>query len=119
MAKNDPNVQRDELVGAYSGMLGDVATYTGEGWDKAVDSVLGIMIQEGRAPIDAINLYRERHVTVVRKSVRSTTTHTVTMFRVPKAVLDTALELAGGDITRLRLDPDGSVTVVNQGKGDR
>lgn len=119
MAKIDPNDRRDELIATYSASIGEAATFTGDAWDTAVDSVLGIMIQDGRAPIDAISLYRARNIDRVRQSVRTVTTHTVTSFRVPKAVLDLALDLAGGDITRLRLDPDGSVTVVNQGKAER
>lgn len=111
--------QRDSLITGWSDRLGNVADYAGVGWDDAVEAVLDIMVDEARLPVDAINVYRERQTQKVRKSVRTLTTHTVTAYRVPKAVLDIALDLAGGDITRLRLDPDGSVTVVNQGKADR
>lgn len=96
--------------------LGDAATYSGQAYDAAVKEVLDIMVNEGRVPVDAIRLYRARHTAKVRESVRSKTVYTVTSFRVPKAVLDVALELADGDLSRLRIAADGSVTVMNKGK---
>ncbi len=44
------------------------------------------------------------------------TSYSVNARTVPAAVLKEALRLAGGDISRLRMDDDGSVTVVNQSR---
>lgn len=45
-----------------------------------------------------------------------TSTYQVNARSVPSIVLTTALRLAEGDISRLRIDDDGSVTVVNQSR---
>lgn len=55
-----------------------------------------------------------RKVTRVTRSVVQT--DTIEGFQIPKAVMDVALELAAGDITRLKVSRDGSVLVVNQSR---
>lgn len=46
----------------------------------------------------------------------TTVTDLIEEYKIPKAVMDVALDLAGGDISRIRVGKDGSVTVVNQSR---
>lgn len=111
--------RRVTLERSYRDRLTDLVEYTGKTWDEAVESVLAIMEGQGRVAVDAINLYAVRHEEKVRKSVKTRTTQKITSYRIPKAVLDVALDLADGDRSRLRISEDGSITVVNKGKGEK
>jgi hypothetical protein len=111
--------ERLSLERGYRDRLTDLVEYTGKTWDEAVDSVLAIMETQGRAAVDAIGVYAVRHEEKVRKSVKTRTTQKITSYRIPKAVLDVALDLADGDRTRLRISEDGTITVVNKGKGEK
>lgn len=108
-----------EFIQQYGQRIGDAAEYLGETWDSAVEAVLQIMNEENRVAVDAINVYRVKRAREMQQSVRVRVEHKVTAYTIPKVVLDTALALAGGDITRLRISRDGSVTVVNKGKGEK
>lgn len=114
----DRETKRSIVEESQRNRLGSAAEYVGATWDEAVDAVLDIMEEKGVLALDAVNIYRLRQVERVRTSAKRTVTHEITSFRVPRIVMDTALDLAGGDITRLRLSPDGTITVVNQGKDD-
>jgi len=80
--------------------------------------VLQIMTEENLVAADAINAYRSKRARQMQEPVRVRGEHKVRAYTIPKVVLDVALDLAGGDITRLRISRDGSVTVVNKGKGE-
>lgn len=45
-----------------------------------------------------------------------TQTDTIEGYKIPREVMEVALGLAGGDITRLKVNKDGSVLVVNQSR---
>lgn len=46
----------------------------------------------------------------------TTVTDMIEEYKIPKAVMEVALELAQGDISRIKVGKDGSVTVVNQSR---
>lgn len=98
-----------------SAKVGAVAEYSGITWDQAKALVTDLMSQ-GLGIDQAIEEVRRNARNVVRDAVRPQS-HKITSYRIPEAVLDVAMELADGDISRLRIDPeDGSITVVNQSR---
>ena len=95
--------------------IGDVAKYSGTTYEQAESRVLDYMAM-GYPLYDALEMFRKDARQAVRERVR-TTAQKITSYRIPQAVLDVALSLAEGDISRLRIDPeDGSITVVNQSR---
>lgn len=62
---------------------------------------------------EALSTSQRKATNVTRVVVE---THTIEGYNIPKAVMKVALELAGGDITRLKVNRDGSVLVVNQSR---
>jgi hypothetical protein len=95
--------------------VGAVAEYSGVTFDVAKAKVLDLM-GRGHTMDSAIEQVRKDAKDVVRKSAKPEA-QKITAYRIPQAVLDVAMELADGDISRLRIDPeDGSITVVNQSR---
>ena len=104
----DPSRLSDEEVRK----IGDVAVYSGDTYESAKGRVLDYMSM-GHPLDDAIELIRKDARQVVRASVK-VSAQEITSYRIPQPVLDVAMDLAQGDISRLRIDPtDGSITVVN------
>lgn len=58
-------------------------------------------------------------ITRRKSSTGRVSSYQVNARTVPAAVLKEALRLADGDISRLRMDDDGSVTVANQSRQQR
>lgn len=107
----DPNRFSEEQVQK----IGDAAKYSGEPYEQAKSRVLDYMSM-GYPLDDALELIRKNARQTVRENVRTTAVK-ITSYRIPQAVLDVALDLAEGDISRLRVDAeDGSITVVNQSR---
>lgn len=107
----DPNrLSDDEVV-----KIGAAAKYSGAPYEQAKGRVLDY-VSMGHSLDDALELIRKDARQAVRASVK-TTAQAITSYRIPQPVLDVAMELAEGDISRLRIDPeDGSITVVNQSR---
>lgn len=112
MSRNeDPSRLSDEQIQK----IGAVAEYGGAVYGHAKAQVLDYLSM-GHTFEDALELIRAGARQVVRQNVQ-TTAQKITEYRIPQAVLDVAMELAEGDISRLRIDPeDGSITVVNQSR---
>lgn len=92
--------------------IANLATYSGMTWDQAAEEVLAVM-HTGQGIDYALERVRDKARTLVKQSVVRERAK-ITSYRIPQAVLDVAMDLAQGDISRLRIDPtDGSITVVN------
>lgn len=104
----DPNRLTEDEVRR----IGAVAEYSGETYEDAKSRALDYLSM-GHSLHDALELIRKDARQVVRASVR-VSAQEITSYRIPQPVLDVAMDLAQGDISRLRIDPtDGSITVVN------
>lgn len=79
-----------------------------------------IIGQVNEAAIEqAQDTYRKsqpRHSHERRADIKAGELHSYT---IPHAVLQKAIELAGGDLSRLELNKDGSVTVHNHPRGKK
>jgi len=99
-------------------LVGAKAEYAGVEYQAAADEVLGYM-EEGSglgltAALDKfIRNHREEH----QRKVRAVQVqYEVTSYKVPGMVLDVAMDLADGDISRLAIQADGSIVVLNQSR---
>jgi hypothetical protein len=62
------------------------------------------------------NPRKGRNTTDARREARAKVDRTVNVIRADSEALRVASHLAGGDLTRLAIQPDGSVVVRNRGR---
>lgn len=113
--------KRDRFTEEHQRVLvGEAAQYLGQTFDEAADAVLTIMHDYQWSLAQALDYYRRTQAQRLRSKTRSHVEQRevfeVTGFKVPAVVLNHAMGLAGGDISRIQIQEDGSILVVNQSR---
>lgn len=105
------------FTGDVQQLIGEKAKYAGETYEEAAQEVLNYMEETGDGLTPALDAYiakrRAKHETGVKEvQIR----YRVTTFQVPRIVMETAMMLADGDISRLAIQEDGSIIVLNESR---
>lgn len=105
------------FTGDVQQLIGAKAEYAGTTYEEAADEVLLDMETSTVSLTVALDRFvekrRKKHEAGVREvPVR----YQVTTFKVPRVVIETAMRLADGDISRLSIQEDGSIVVLNESR---
>ena len=105
------------FTGDVQQLIGEKAKYAGETYEAAAQEILDDMNTNSVSLTVALDAFiakrRAKHEDGV-KEVR--VRYRVTTFQVPSIVMETAMMLADGDISRLAIQEDGSIIVLNESR---
>lgn len=110
--KSDPR-----FTGDVQRLIGEKAKYTGETYEAAAQEILDYMNETGDGLTAALDAFIAKRRTKHEAGVKEVQIrYRVTTFQVPPVVMETAMMLADGDISRLAIQEDGSIIVLNESR---